>query len=133
MAYQIIIDDEYVTIRFEPEHRYIYHTFHQPIRGEIFRNDMNTGLDALIDLKATKWLSDDRLNAEFTPDDVDFALNDWGPRAAQGGWKHWALVVPENVAGRASMTDLIDVFLHLGVNVRIFTDLEKARAWLINC
>ncbi|MFN8528444.1 MAG: STAS/SEC14 domain-containing protein [Anaerolineae bacterium] len=132
MAYQIVVENEYATVRYEPEHAYIYHTFHQPIRGEIFRKTMNTGLDALIHNHATRWLSDDRLNAEFTPEDVEFALIDWGPRAAQGGWKYWALVVPENIAGRAGMTDIISAFFELGVRVMVFSDLEKARAWLIN-
>ncbi len=131
MTYQIVVDNEYATIRYDDTDHYIYHTFHQPISGQIFRDTMNAGLDALIANKTAKWLSDDRKNAQFAPEDVEFALGDWGPRAAKGGWKFWALVVPESLAGRAGMSDIVNLFYELGVRVAIFVDLEEARKWLL--
>lgn len=131
MTYQTIVDHEWATVRYHPDDKYISHTFHQPISGQIFRETMNAGLDALALNQAQKWLSDDRKNAEFTPEDIDFALNDWGPRAAKAGWKYWALVVPESVAGRSNMTAIVEFFFSLGVRVMVFSDLEKARAWLL--
>lgn len=53
-----------------------------------------------------------------------------GPRAAKAGWKYWALVVPEDIAGRASMTDIVQTFHQLGVHVSIFSDLEEAQTWI---
>lgn len=131
MSYEIIVDNEWATVRFETKDRYVYHTFHKPISGKFFRDTLNAGLDALINNHATKWLSDDRKNADFPPDDVQFAVADWGPRAAQAGWKMWALVVPEDIAGRISMSGIVEAFYDLGVHVAIFVDLEVARQWLL--
>lgn len=131
MAYTVVLDLPTATVRYEPEQGYIYHTFHAAQTGEPFRHIMNTALDYLLARQGTKWLSDDRLNAAFDPQDVEFALQDWGPRAAAGGWKFWALVVPEDIAARASMQDIVEVFFNLGVRVRVFSELDKARAWLI--
>lgn len=132
MSYELILDNEWVTVQYHTTDHYIHHTFHQPISGEIFRDIFNHALDALIERKGTKWLSDDRKNAEIAPGDVDFAFNDWGPRAAKNGWKLWALVVPESTAGRISMSGLVEAFFNLGVRVAVFTNLEEARAWLIS-
>lgn len=131
MTYQIVVDNEWCTIRYNPDDEYIYHTFHQPIGGEIFRTVMSQGLDALIENGAQKWLSDDRKNGLLAPEDVAWSVTEWGPRAAQGGWKYWALVVPETIAGRIGMTDIVDTFYQMGVRVSIFTDLEEAREWLL--
>jgi hypothetical protein len=109
----------------------MYHTFHKPISGPILRDILNAGQAALAKNKATKWLSDDRNNAEVAPADIEFSVADWGPRAAQAGWKFWALVVPEDIAGRASMTAVVEAFYNLGVRVVVFTDLEEARGWLL--
>lgn len=131
MALHIVLDNEWATVRYDTDGKYMYHTFHQPITGQIFRTTMNTGLEALQANRATKWLSDDRLNGEFSPEDVGFALSDWGPRAARAGWKFWALVVPESMAGRISMSGIVEAFHELGVRVSVFTDLDEARAWLL--
>lgn len=131
MTEHVLLDTEYATVRYDDEHEFIYHTFHQPIGGEHFRTTLNTGLDTLVKHKAVKWLSDDRKNAEFAPEDAQFAITDWGPRAAKGGWKFWALVVPESLAGRDSMQGIVQTFFDLGVQVRIFSDPDTARDWLI--
>lgn len=131
MAYQTVIENEWATIRYNDAERYLYHTFHKPITGEPFRTVMNAGLAFLEQHKVGKWLSDDRLNGDFTPEDIEFALADWGPRAAAAGWKYWALVVPESLAGRESMSSIIMAFAQLGVRMMVFTDLDKAKAWVI--
>ncbi|MBE2271495.1 MAG: hypothetical protein IAE80_24900 [Anaerolinea sp.] len=130
-TYSIVLDTESATVRYDPVAGYIYHTFHCAQTGKPFRDVMNRALDYLIEQQGTKWLSDDRLNAAFQPEDINFALNDWGPRAAAGGWQYWALVVPEDVAGRASMFGIVELFFNLGVHVAVFSDLERARAWLL--
>lgn len=132
MAYDVIVENEWGVVRFEPTDKYVYHTFYQPISGEFFRELLNTALDCLIEKGAEKWLSDDRKNAEFTPEDIEFALADWGPRAAAAGWKLWALVVPQDIAGRASMTAIVSAFFELGVRVMVFTNVEEAREWLVS-
>lgn len=131
MTVNVIFENEHGTVRFDTKGHYVYHTFHGPIGGKPFQEILNTGLDTLAANKAIKWLSDDRKNAEFSPEDVEFAVADWGPRAAAAGWKFWALVVPEDIAARASMQDIVTVFYQLGVRVMIFTDVPSAQEWLL--
>ncbi len=131
MEYQILLDNEWGTVRYHPVDRYIYHTFKQPVGGEAFHHILNTGLKHLREQKAIKWLSDDRENAAFAPEDIEFSVADWGPRAAQAGWKFWALVVPATLAGQSSMSAIVEAFYNLGVRVSVFTEVEKAREWLV--
>jgi len=126
----IILQNEYATIRHNTQFDYLHHTFHKPISGEPFRSTMNMALDYLRDHHVTKWLSDDRKNAEFTQADVAFAVEDWGPRAAETDWKYWALVVPEDVVARATMTEIVQVFWKFGIKVAFFNNLPEAKNWL---
>ncbi|MBK8027625.1 MAG: hypothetical protein IPK19_41160 [Chloroflexi bacterium] len=132
MAYDVVFDSDLGTIRFENKDRYIYHTFHKPVSGPRFQSMMNAGLDHLAKQHAAKWLSDDRLNAQFAPEDIQFALADWGPRAAAAGWKFWALVVPKDMLGRDSMQAIVEAFFNMGVRVAIFSEVEPARDWLVS-
>ncbi len=132
MSYETILDNEYGCIRYHPTDRYIYHTFYKPLHGEQLRFILNTALDHLKKAGAIKWLSDDRKNGDVNEEDAIFSVTDWGPRAAAAGWKFWALVVPESVAGRADMQQVVEAFFNLGVRVAIFTDLEEARSWLVS-
>lgn len=77
------------------------------------------------------WLSDDRLNAEFSPEDISWVFDDWIVRAEAAGWKKWALVVPEQIAARANMAQLVELVYNKGVRVMVFTHLDVARKWLI--
>ena len=131
MVNTLVYEDQWIKVRYNEEDEYVYHTFLQPIGGKPFQNGLNIGLDTLATKKAIKWLSDDRLNAEFEQADIEFAVADWGPRARKVGWKFWALVVPESVAGRASMQAIVETFFNMGVRVRIFTKVEDAQRWLV--
>lgn len=131
MGTRTILTNDFVTVRYNDDGGYVYHTFHQATGGQTFKDIFNTALDELIKQKGTKWLSDDRKNPELGQAEIEFAVTDWGPRAADAGWKFWALVVPESIAGRASMQAIVETFYNLGVRVMIFTDLESAEKWLI--
>lgn len=131
MNYEIVLENEWATVRYEPTHKYIHHTWHKPISGEPLRECLNMGLDVLLKNGGTKWLSDDRKNAELGPEDIEYGLTNWGPRAAQGGWKYWALVVPESMAGRLTMSGIVEAYFKMGVRVAVFVDLEEAQDWLI--
>lgn len=130
MTYQILLDTDSVTVRYDKEHGYVYHTIHQPITGQPMREMLEVGLQALAQNQGKGWLSDDRKNGELSQEDVEYSIADWGPRTAKAGWKYWAIVVPETLAGRLSMSGVIEGFFELGVRVLVFTDLEEAQEWL---
>ena len=131
MEYQVILDNKWGTLRYQPKHKYVYHNFHKPVTGQPFRQFLDVGLETLKKNKTDRWLSDNRNLGKFDPADVEYSVTDWGPRASKAGWKYWALVVPEDIAGRASMQNHIETFHGLGVWVRVFTNLEEARDWII--
>jgi len=126
----IIISNDYVTLVYEPDLKTIYHTFHQHISGQVFYEALDAGLQALEYHGARKWLSDDRQNTGIDPEDMEWAMFDWGPRAAAAGWKYWALVVPENFQGRVDMSSIVQKYYDLGVEIRVFISLEEAERWL---
>lgn len=130
--YEVIFESELVTLRYYPKEKYVYHIVHKDLTGKALHDVLNRGTATLAKHGATKWLSDDRKNGPLSEEDALFGLQDWGPRTAAVGWKHWALVVPESIAGRASMATFVDAYFNLGVHVVIFTDPEKARAWLVS-
>ena len=126
MTYEIILDNESAILRYHLTDNYIYHTIKKDIGGPDILHLLDVGLDTLINKGSGKWLADDRLNGP-----VEFVVNDWGRRAAEAGWRYWALVVPEDIAGRASMVDVVNAYLQVGVSVRVFSDVEEAREWLV--
>ena len=131
MTDNIILENEWGVVRHNPTHNYIYHTFLQDLEGEDVRLILNTGLETMRRHSSRKWLSDDRLNGPVSQEDLDWSWDVWAPQAVELGWTHWALVVPEALAGRASMVELVKVYMQLGVRVRVFADLDQARKWLI--
>lgn len=131
MPHQIVLDNDYATLRYLPEEKIIYHTFNKPIGGERFREVLLNGTQLLTQHGAKKWLSDDRKNSIFDEDDTNWINTIWLPGAIQAGWKFWALVVPEEIAGRMNMDQFIGPILNLGVRVTVFTELDQAHDWLV--
>lgn len=125
-----VMENDWMTLQYEDQDRYIHHTVLKPVSGEPLRVVLNLGAEWLAKNQATKWLSDDRKNHALPEEDIIYGLQDWGPRAAAVGWKHWALVVPEGTEGRAAMQDLVAAYWDMGVKVAVFTQLEEAREWL---
>jgi hypothetical protein len=126
----IVVDNEYITLRCLPDKKTIYHTIHRPVSGQIFRDALDAGTEALKKYGACKWLSDDRKNGPLAPEDVEWGFNDWNPRTIAAGWKYWALVVPPEVVAAGSLIPTIESLYKLGLRVMAFADLEEAIQWL---
>lgn len=126
----VISDSAFATMVYYPEKKTIHHTFHQHMEGEPFRTFLNAGTAAMKQYGATKWLSDDRKNTLVTPEDFKWANEDWVARTMEAGWKYWAIIVPNEVEGRASMKEAIESFFEMGVRINLFSSVEKAMEWL---
>src|SRR5262245_33432777 len=70
MAAVVVIDNPFATLWYHPEKRIVHHRIHQFISGNAFRELLLTGTEILTKNQATKWLSDDRMNAVLRPEDV---------------------------------------------------------------
>jgi hypothetical protein len=131
MDYTLILENDWGAVYYASEHQYIFCPIKQPVQGQPLYDLLNAGADHLAQAGYKKWLSDIRKHGESSAEDITYGLTIWGPRAAQAGWKYWALVVPESVAGRAGMVALVEGYFNLGVRVVVFTDVELAHEWLI--
>lgn len=130
MSANIIIDNEYATLCYYPEHGIIHHTFHKPIGGQPFRDVLLNGLKTMQANKASKWLSDDRANQALPPEDSTWGTDVWFPQVQAAGWKFWALVVPESIIGRLNMKEFVESYSEKGIRIMVFTDPDKALKWL---
>jgi hypothetical protein len=132
MADITLIQNEYATLVYHPDSKIVHHTFLKPISGQYFRDVLNMGIETLNKYNATKWLSDDRNNSAMPPEDSEWSLTDWYPRAAQSGWKYWAMVVPNDILGRMDVKRYIEANFERGIRVMVFTNPEEAMTWLLN-
>jgi len=130
MSRVTIVDNEYITVEYVPEKKMIHHTIHKPVGGQLFRDALNAGTEALRKHGACKWLSDDRKNGPLSREDAEWGFNDWNLRTIQAGWKYWALVVPPEVAAAGSLVPTMGDLFKLGLRMMVFTDLEAASEWL---
>jgi hypothetical protein len=127
---RVILDDEFVSLRYHVRSRIVHHELRKFVHGEQFRNVLEKGLELFIKYRACKWLSDDRGNGPLKPTDAEWALKDWAPRVLTEGWKYWAVVMPEKVLGQMNMQRWIKTYGEQGIVARAFTDPDEALAWL---
>jgi hypothetical protein len=130
MAEVVIVDNEFITVKYLDDKKIIYHTVHKPIPDEPLKKALNAGTDALIEFGACKWLSDDRKNGPVSPEIAAWGREDWDPRTIAGGWKYWANVVPEELVAAGALSPVIEALFELGLRMMVFTSLEPAFQWL---
>jgi hypothetical protein len=129
MSKRLVLENEFVCLWYHPEERIVHHQFRKFIWGEQFREALNEGLRVFEHEGATKWLSDDRENSALSKDDTEWSMSDWFPRVAKAGWKHWAIVLPQNVIGQMNMTRISAAYSARGVTVRVFDEPGAALDW----
>ena len=126
----VLFEDEFMTVWYDPQHKFIQHVVHKPVEGWPLRNALLAGSEALKKYGATKWLSDDRLNGPITDADREWGIENWNIPTINAGWKYWALVVPTAVVAAGSMVPVMSHWYELGLRMMVFDNLEKAIEWL---
>jgi hypothetical protein len=130
MIQNTILDTEYATVWYYPEPKIVHHVFHKFIYGPEFRNVLETGLDAFKKHGAQKWLSDDRKNSALPTEDLQWGTTVWFHQAYDAGWKYWALVMPDKVAGQMNMNRIMKQYIEQGLTIKVFSDPDEALKWL---
>ena len=87
------------------------------------------GHELLRQNEATKWLLDDRRTAAPSSDDPQWIAPVWYSLVAAAGWRHWAVVRPETLAGQLNLRQWVERYASLGLNVRVFDDPAGAMKW----
>ena len=130
MSEIILVDNEFITVKYLDDKRIIYHTVHKPLPDQVLKDAVNAGTEALAKHRVCKWLSDDRKNGPVSPEITEWGRNDWNPRTINLGWKYWANVVPEEVASAGALAPIMEDLFKLGLRLMVFTDVESAIEWL---
>jgi hypothetical protein len=130
MSEMKIIDTEYATLWFYPEAKIVRHVFHKFIYGKEFRDVLNKGVEVFKEYGATKWLSDDRKNSALPKVDYDWSVNEWFPEAFSAGWKYWAIIMPDKVAGQLTLNRIMKTNIERGLTIQVFEDTDEALEWL---
>jgi hypothetical protein len=125
-----IFKNDQISVFYYPDDKIIHHQCHKQCAGQPFREAILAATATLEAHKATKWLSDDRLNPSLTPDDQKWAAEVWQPRILKAGWKSWALVLPQQALGQMRMNVMVMQYAKLGVTAKTFSDPAQALAWL---
>jgi hypothetical protein len=116
-----------------PNEGIIHHKLLQPIEGDNFRNLLMTGLSAIKEHGAQKWLADDRKHSFHHAEESAWSQDIWLPQAAQAGWKYWALLPPEKSRGQVNMQRLMSNVERFKIEVKAFSDPDEAFKWLVSC
>ena len=130
MQPDIVWKTDEATVLYRGDTKIVHHEFHCAARGELFRNVLLAGLEAMKKGGGAKWLSDDRKNASLLPDDESWARTVWFPGVAAAGWKFWAIVLPERIAAKWNMQRHVTHFASMGIVAKTFGDPDEALAWL---
>jgi hypothetical protein len=125
-----IFKNEFITVEYWSDKATIYHVVHKPIADTELREALNAGVEALQKYGICKWVSDDRKNGPLSSDQMQWAFNDWNPRAIAAGWKYWANVVPEELSAAATLNPLIDALFGMGLRMMVFVDQDSAIQWI---
>jgi len=126
----VAVDNEHARVCFHAATRIVHHEFKQFIHGERLRAALTAGAELLEQHRATKWLSDDRKNGALPGADGEWARTVWYPRVLRAGWKHWAVVLPENVVGQMNLRRFVEDYRKDGLDVAVFVDPDEAMRWL---
>ena len=130
MSKVTIFDDEYITLKYLPDKKMLFHTVH-PVSGQPLRDALLAGYEAIQKYGISKWLSDDRKNGPMSQEDREWGNKNLNKRAEEIGWKYWALVVPEVVVAAGSMLPTIEALYQLGnLRVQVFSNTDDAIEWL---
>ncbi|MCB0210515.1 MAG: hypothetical protein KDJ52_14350 [Anaerolineae bacterium] len=125
-----VVNTPEFTLHVYPEKKLVHHEMHRFVFGEPFHDLLMKGAETFEKHGCTKWLSDDRGNSATRPEDVEWAQAVWEPRVLKAGWKYWAIVLPEKVIGQMSMKRLASRYAQKGLTVEVFSDPQKAMAWI---
>lgn len=130
MSEVILLDNEYVTLRYLEDKKMLYHTVHKPVSGQPYRDFLKMGFDYLQEHGITKWVSDDRNNGPMTDEDREWGDANLTKRAMEAGWKYWALVVPEVLIAAGSMEPTMAALFEYGLRMMVFASVEEAFKWI---
>lgn len=130
-AREVVLQNPHVSLWYYPDLKLVHHQMLQAPPSEAFRDLLTHGADLVERFHASKWLSDDRANTLLRPDDEEWANKNWLPRVLRGGFKFWAIVLPQAAIGKLNMKRLASEHKADGITSFVDTDPARAFDWLV--
>ena len=127
---QVVLSSDYATLWQYPQHKIVRHKFHKFIHGQEFRNVLEKSLELFQKYGANKRLSDDRKNSALPTEDMLWSREVLLPQAFAAGWRYWAIIMPDKVAGQMNMNRILKHMIDKGMVVQVFDDPDEAMRWL---
>ena len=127
---EVRIDNKAHTLIYDEQRQTVRHVIKGFNKEDEWKSLLSTGIDILKEKGINRWLSDNRLNTVHPPGVNEWIEKEWVPAAIEAGWSKWALVEAEKALGKISERKFIDLFKELGVEVRLFSSVEEAEAWI---
>jgi hypothetical protein len=127
---ETIIQKGRMSLFFHPLEKIVHHQMHQYPGLELLQEVLMRGMELLKETGATKWLSDDRNGGAVPKSHHEWGDKVWAPQAIDAGWRHWALVLPNDLLHTANMQKLVRLYTSQGVTVQTFSDPDEAFRWL---
>jgi hypothetical protein len=124
------LSNSYLTISWDDSIECVIVAWRGFFSGENMKNGAEKALELIKEKNAKLYLSDTSQSHVVGPDDQNWIINDWQPRAVELGLKKLATVVPKNIIARVAMNRLSPMFSDL--ETEFFDNVEAARLWLID-
>jgi hypothetical protein len=101
------------------------------VPGDAYRAALEKSLEIAKKFKITNWLTDARTMKVVKLENQDWAMKDWMPRVVNAGcYKKQAVVLPQDLFGKASADRMISMVGNQEVAFSNFGTEESAIDWL---
>ncbi len=120
----------YLLLQYNDQEKYTAASWqHFPLSDE-FRTGMDQIIRVMEEKKIGKVLTDTRKMGAISPDDQDWSINDWLPRAFAAGYRRIAIVISEDIFNQMSVEDIMSRVEGVDFVTKYFPSLEAGRQWL---
>lgn len=98
--------------------------------GDDFKTPCLKALELAIQNKATKWYSDTRHLGALKEEDTAWFMQEIVSKMLSNGIKKQALIVPQSVISKLSLTSAGEKAKDIGLETKFFDSAENAIEWL---
>jgi len=131
MSSVIVLDNEYVKITHEKENRILFYVWKKHTVKQPYREVMLRGVEYANGTDIKYFLSDMSRQGIVGPDDRKWFESEVMPKAIEKGLKKVAVVFDGNAFKKHYLNMLLGVLKNHQIPMKVFSDMEKARAWLV--
>ena len=118
----------YLTIEVDDLNKWVHVNWMGYLTEENIKTGAKAYTEALADAGYKCVLNDTRLIVGGWDHSLDWVLNDWAPRAARAGLKHFAMIVTPETFGESTASTFYENLK--AFQAKVFDDKTKAEDWL---